>query len=107
MRSSESKPQVLIPSFRFRRRLHPSEKQEKDKDVPQKRDASSFAKLFKGHPRLLDAVAHLCAVDLFSMFTTWTRRLTLDNGLAGSFSLVLPYPTATRSEPAMANLSTR
>src|SRR3984957_13033428 len=50
---------------------------------------------------------HLDAVALFSMFTTCTRRFTSASGLAGSFSLVLPYPTVTRSVPAMPNLSTR
>ncbi len=50
---------------------------------------------------------HLDAVVLLAMFTTCTRRLTSARGLAGSLSLLLPYPTVTRSEPAMPYLSTR
>src|SRR2546428_1814621 len=47
------------------------------------------------------------AVALFSMFTTWTRRLTSAIGWLGSLSLLLPYPTVTRSVPLMPYLSTR
>src|ERR1700738_2368918 len=50
---------------------------------------------------------HLDAAVLVAMFTTCTRRLTSAIGLAGSLSLLLPYPTVTRSGPAMPNLSTR
>jgi len=51
--------------------------------------------------------AYLDAVVLFSMFTTCTRRLTSANGWLGSFSLLLPYPTVTRSAAAMPYLSIR
>src|SRR5205823_10978030 len=47
------------------------------------------------------------AVALFSMFTTWTRRFTSAIGWLGSLSLLLPYPTVTRSVPLMPYLSTR
>src|SRR5258708_12597059 len=50
---------------------------------------------------------YLDAVVLFAMFTTCTRRFTSEVGLLGSLSLVLPYPTVTRSAPGMLNLSTR
>src|SRR5690242_4110337 len=46
-------------------------------------------------------------VVLFSMFTTCTRRLISAIGWPGSFSLLLPYPTVTRSVPLMPYLSTR
>src|ERR1019366_1648299 len=47
------------------------------------------------------------AVVLFAMLTTCTRRFTSAVGWLGSLSLVLPYPTVTRSVPAMPNLSVR
>jgi hypothetical protein len=54
--------------------------------------------------RYLDAFD---AVLLFSMFTTWTRRFTSAIGWLGSLSLLLPYPTVTRSVPLMPYLSIR
>src|ERR1700687_325916 len=50
---------------------------------------------------------HFDAVVLFAMFTTCTRRLASASGLLGSLSLLLPYPTVTRSVPEMPNLSVR
>ena len=51
--------------------------------------------------------SHFEAVALFVMLTTCTRRFASDMGWLGSLSLVLPYPTVTRSVPAIPNLSTR
>src|ERR1700730_2730021 len=50
---------------------------------------------------------YLDAVVLFSMLTTCTRRLASDIGWLGSLSLLLPYPTVTRSVPLMPYLSVR
>ncbi len=51
--------------------------------------------------------AYLDAVVLFAMLTTCTRRFASAIGWPGSLSLLLPYPTVTRSEPAMPYLSIR
>lgn len=49
----------------------------------------------------------LDAVVLLSMLTTCTRRLASASGWPGSFSLVSPYPTVTRSASAMPYLSVK
>src|SRR5260370_18690470 len=64
-------------------------------------------RLGAAEPQPVPRPLYLDAVDLFSILTTCTRRLTSASRLAGSLSLLLPYPTVTRSEPVMPYLSTR
>ena len=75
------------------------------------RDALQLQNLTRRHDRLTLEVTpglnYFDAVALFSMLTTCTRRFASASGWLGSLSLVLPYPTVTRSVPAMPNLSTR